>query len=256
MATLTYDPTEFQEGELSADEQESLQIGETLEQEQQQLLAGKFKDAEDLEQAYIELQKKLGDPNQRNQQPEEEQPQDEVEPPQEEVDIDFLDQLWQESLDEYSDDTLNKLQEMDPTDLAQMYLEYRAKVENQEPVQTLQEADVEQLQAIVGGQEQYTNMMGWAKDNLSENEIEMYDAVMDRGDPLACFFAVQALAYRFQDASGVDGQLLTGTTPSSSADVFRSQAELVRAMSDPRYDSDPAYRMDVAEKLERSNLGF
>lgn len=254
MATLTYDPTDYQEGEFTAEEQESLQIGEALEQEQQQLLAGKFKDAEDLEQAYIELQKKLGDPSQRNQQ--EEAPAEEVEKPQEEVDASFLDQLWEESLNEYSDETLQKLQQMDPTDLAQMYLEFRSQIENQEPVQTMGEADVEQLQGIVGGQEQYANMMGWAQQNLSEGEIEMYDAVMDRGDPLACFFAVQALAYRFQDASGVDGQLLTGTTPSSSQDVFRSQAELVRAMSDPRYDSDPAYRQDVAEKLERSNLGF
>lgn len=254
MATLTYDPTDYQEGEFTAEEQESLQIGEALEQEQQQLLAGKFKDAEDLEQAYIELQKKLGDPSQRNQQ--EEAPAEEVEEPQEEVDASFLDQLWEESLNEYSDETLQKLQQMDPTDLAQMYLEFRSQIENQEPVQTMGEADVEQLQGIVGGQEQYANMMGWAQQNLSEGEIEMYDAVMDRGDPLACFFAVQALAYRFQDASGVDGQLLTGTTPSSSQDVFRSQAELVRAMSDPRYDSDPAYRQDVAEKLERSNLGF
>ena len=255
MATLTFDPTEYQEGEFTAEEQEALQIGEALEQEQQQLLAGKFKDAEDLEQAYIELQRKLGDPAQR------EAPQDEVETPQDEVesepvDRSFLDQLWEESLNEYSDETLSKLQEMDPTDLAQMYLEYRAQVENNEPVQAMGEADVEQLQGIVGGQEQYANMMGWAQQNLSEGEIEMYDAVMDRGDPLACFFAVQALAYRFQDASGVDGQLLTGTTPSSSKDVFRSQAELVRAMSDPRYDNDPAYRQDVAEKLERSNLGF
>lgn len=254
MATLTYDPTDYQEGEFTAEEQESLRIGEALEQEQQQLLAGKFKDAEDLEQAYIELQKKLGDPSQRNQQ--EEAPAEEVEEPQAEVDASFLDQLWEESLNEYSDETLQKLQQMDPTDLAQMYLEFRSQIENQEPVQTMGEADVEQLQGIVGGQEQYANMMGWAQQNLSEGEIEMYDAVMDRGDPLACFFAVQALAYRFQDASGVDGQLLTGTTPSSSQDVFRSQAELVRAMSDPRYDNDPAYRQDVAEKLERSNLGF
>lgn len=255
MATLTYDPTEFQEGEFTAEEQDSLRVGEALAENEKQLLAGKFKDAEDLEQAYIELQRKLGDPSQR------EQPQDEVEQPTEEVepepvDQSFLDQLWEESLNEYSDETLNKLQEMDPTDLAQMYLEYRAKVENQEQVTPLEKGDVEQLQNIVGGQEQYANMMGWAQENLSDNEIEMYDAVMERGDPLACFFAVQALAYRFQDASGVDGQLLTGTTPSGNADVFRSQAELVRAMSDPRYDSDPAYRQDVADKLERSNLGF
>jgi hypothetical protein len=84
----------------------------------------------------------------------------------------------------------------------------------------------------------------------------MYDTVMDRGDPLAMFFAVQALNARYQDAVGYDGELLTGQSPRNTSDVFRSQAELVAAMSDPRYDKDPAYRADVADKLDRSNLQF
>ena len=62
MATLTYDANEQVEGELNADEQESLEVGEKLAEQQEQLLAGKFKDAEDLEKAYIELQGKLGKP--------------------------------------------------------------------------------------------------------------------------------------------------------------------------------------------------
>jgi hypothetical protein len=106
MATLTFDPTEAQDGEFSADELDSLKVGEALQEQQEQLLAGKFKDAEDLEQAYIELQKKLGDPSQREAEQVEEAPQDEVEEPQDGVDTDFLDRLWQESQDEYSEETL------------------------------------------------------------------------------------------------------------------------------------------------------
>ena len=49
--------------------------------------------------------------------------------------------------------------------------------------------------------------------------------------------------------------MYTGKAPTSSGDVFRSQQELVRAMSDPRYDNDPAYRQDN-EKLDRSDLEF
>ena len=45
---------------LSAEEQDSLQVGEQMQQAQDQLLAGKYKNAEELEQGYIELQKKLG----------------------------------------------------------------------------------------------------------------------------------------------------------------------------------------------------
>ena len=51
--------------------------------------------------------------------------------------------------------------------------------------------------------------------------------------------------------------MVTGkTAPNNSGDVFRSQQELVAAMNDPRYDRDPAYRQDVIEKLDRSNLEF
>ena len=51
--------------------------------------------------------------------------------------------------------------------------------------------------------------------------------------------------------------MLQGKAPKSGGDVFRSQAELVAAMNDRRYDSDPAYRQDVIQKLERSdNLSF
>jgi hypothetical protein len=254
MATLTFDPTEAQEGEFTADELDSLQVGEALHQQQEQLLAGKFRDAEDLEQAYIELQRKLGDPSQRNAEEVEEAPQEE-EP--EQLDTNFLERLWEESQGEYTEETLDALQNMDPADLAQMYLEFRSQVEEGVPQgEVLTEGDVQALQGIVGGQDQYAQMMGWAQETLSEQEISMYDSVMEKGDPLACYFAVNALALRYQDVQGYDGQMLTGKAPATQQQGFRSQAELVRAMSDPRYDNDPAYRADIAAKLEISDLNF
>ena len=84
----------------------------------------------------------------------------------------------------------------------------------------------------------------------------MYDSVMDRGDPASAFFAAQALRYRFNETVGTDGQMLTGSASSDNADSFRSQAELVTAMSDPRYDNDPAYRNDLLSKLDRSDINF
>ena len=84
----------------------------------------------------------------------------------------------------------------------------------------------------------------------------MYDKVMENGDPVACYFAVQALKGRYEDASGVEGEMLTGKAPTNKGDVFRSQAEVVRAMTDTRYEKDPAYRQDIYDKLERSNLNF
>ena len=240
-------PDESPAGELNADEQESLQLGEEMEAQQEQRLAGKYKNAEELEAAYLELQKKLGDQSSK------EEPEDT--PEEESSDGSLLDQLWEQSqADKYSDETLQQLAKADPNELAKMYLDYRSKAEKSAGPQ-MTEADATNLRNAVGGDEKYSEMIGWASENLTSQEIELYDSIMERGDPAAAYFAVQALAYRYQDANGVEGNLVQGKSPATSGG-FRSQAELVQAMSDPRYDSDPAYRQDVTRKLERSNIAF
>ena len=255
MATLTYNPNEQSEGELTTEEQESLEVGEKLAEQQGELLAGKFKDAEALEQGYIELQKKLGTPKEETEEEVTETKDEKVEEKEEEVDTSFLDTLWDESQKEFTKDTLSKLEGMKPQDVAQMYLQYRSE-NQQEPAPQFTEKNVEDLKGIAGGETAYNDMLVWAKENLKEGEVEMYDKVMDQGNPLAAFFAVQALKYRYDDAKGVDGEMLQGKAPKSTADVYKSQAQVVKDMNDPQYEKDPAYRQAIYDKLERSNLQF
>ena len=240
-------PDESPVGELNADEQESLQIGEEMESQQEQRLAGKYKNAEELEAAYLELQKKLGEKTPET--------STEEEPEQESSDGSLLDQLWEQAkADKFDNETLQQLSKADPNELAKMYLEYRQKAESNTQAQMTAQ-DATNLKNAVGGEEKYNEMIGWAAQNMSSQEIDLYDSVMEKGDSAAAYFAVQALAYRYQESNGVEGNLVQGKSPSTSPG-FRSQAELVQAMSDPRYDSDPAYRQDVTRKLERSNIQF
>ena len=257
MATLTYDPSEQVEGELTEEEQNSLEVGEKMAEQQEQMLAGKFKTAEDLEQGYIELQKKLGEPKEEKAEPESKEEPKEEEPKEDKVDTSFLNTLWEEATSDkdFTKETLDKLSSLDSRELAQMYLQDRA-ANPVEPAPEFTEDSIKDLKGIVGGDEAYKDMMGWATQNLSEKEVKMYDAVMDKGDPLAAFFAVQSLTYRFNDAKGVDGEMLQGKAPKSTGDTFKSQAQVVKAMSDPQYDKDPAYRQAIYDKLERSNLEF
>ena len=239
------------QGELNADEQESLQIGEEMEQQQETMLAGKYKNAEELEAAYIELQKKLGstdkeEPAQETEETTEEETEDEP------VDSSLFDRLWEESKGDFNEDTLKELSGAKPEELAKMYLDYRSK----QPTGTLSEADANSLKEYVGGDQAYTDMISWASSNLEEAEINMYDAVMEAGDRNAAFFAMQALAYKYNDKIGVEGKLLQGKAPSNQTKGFKSQAEVVTAMQDPRYDRDPAYRQEVMAKLESSNVNF
>ena len=82
MATLTYDSTPADQPEFNEAEQEALAIGERQAQEESAAYAGKFKDAEELEKAYIELQKKLVEPDEQEPelQREEETTEEEVSP--------------------------------------------------------------------------------------------------------------------------------------------------------------------------------
>ena len=212
--TLTMKETPVNSEILNSDEQDSLAVAESLEGGEQPLLAGKFKDPQALEQAYVELQKKLGEPR------------DEV-----------------QSTEDESESTASAEEE-------------ETSSESEADVETLSEAQAQELMDMVGGDKAYQSMLSWAGDNFSKEEVEMYDGVMESGNPNAIFFAVQALQARYNDAVGSDGQLLTGRGAQNTDDSFRSQAELVAAMSDPRYDRDPAYRADLMRRLENSDVEF
>lgn len=247
--TLTY--TEESSSELNAEEQESLAVGEQMQQEQEGLLAGKYNSPEALEKAYLELQQKLGSNEETPTEPVEES----TEEPAEEYANNIFDSLWNEyeSDDGVSEDLINSLKEMDTTELAEMYLQQRSQTTDSD----FTDDQVDNLQKVVGGAQQYDSMIEWAKDNADPNEIEMFDRVMDSGDAASAYFAIRAMGQRWAESVGYEGNLIQGKAPRpDSGNQFRSQAELVSAMNDPRYESDEAYRNDVLEKLERSNLNF
>tara|TARA_B100001741_G_scaffold260665_1_gene224494 strand:+ start:2986 stop:3627 length:642 start_codon:yes stop_codon:yes gene_type:complete len=210
--TFTMKETPVNSEVLNSDEQDSLAVAESLEGGEQPLFAGKFKDPQALEQAYVELQKKLGEP--RDEVP---TPEDEGEPAKEEP-------------TEESEDTDNG--------------------------EGLSEEQAEFLMDMVGGDKVYRSMLQWASDNFSKDEVSMYDSVMESGNPNAIYYAVQALQARYNDSTGTDGETLTGRGAGSDDDSFKSQAELVAAMGDPRYDRDPAYRKDIMRRLENSDVDF
>lgn len=256
---LSYDATPDAEvmSSIESDEASSLAIGEELIAQHEGMLAGKYKNAQDLEKAYMELEKKLGG---NNREESEEETYDEEPVEEESRDYSDLSELLSLAGDEYSEkgelsaETLEAFSQMSSQDLVQAYFEMQA---NQPSVQgrELSNQEVNQLQNSVGGQAAYNQLTSWAAENFSESEIEAFDSLVESGNTNAIQLALQALYYRYTDAMGVEGELLSGK-PARSQDAFRSQAELVRAMSDPRYDNDPAYRQDVIEKLERSDVEF
>ena len=262
--TLTYDAgtdTVTTGENLSEDEQDSLEVGEKLVAEQEQLLAGKYKDAEELEKAYIELQKKLGSDDEKGE-AETEATQDE---PEEAEELSPATQLIVDASLEFNEkgeldpETLSKFEGMSSQDLVSAYMDMQSKAAEIEPQQEapdLTDAQVNTIKNSAGGEDEYRNIIGWAEQNLPKDTVQAFDALCDSGNVEAIQLAVNGLKAQYENANGYEGRMLSGKPPQTSGDVYRSQAELVAAMSDPRYDNDPAFRMDVMEKLDRSDIQF
>lgn len=106
----------------------------------------------------------------------------------------------------------------------------------------------------VGGSEKYSEIVSWAKANLSDAEINAYNAAVSSGDLAQAKLAVLGLSAKFSKAVGSEPRLVQGRTNSASEDVFESTAQLTEAMRDPRYRNDPAFRAKVQAKLARSNI--
>ena len=243
---------------LTPEEQDSLQVGEQLSQQEEKLYAGKYKDAQELEKAYVELQKKLG---------EGEETEVAEEQPEEKPKLSEGASLITDATDEYfkngnklSEDTMQKFASMSSQDLIKAYLEVQSDPQyqsvNAEPAPAITDSEINQIKNSAGGEQAYANIINWSKSNLDKSAISAFDQVVETGSIEAIKLAVSGLKAEYDKANGVEGRMVTGKAPTKSGDVFRSQQELVAAMNDPRYDRDPAYRQDIIEKLDRSDLEF
>jgi hypothetical protein len=232
-------------------------------------LPQKFQNPEELAKAYQSLEKRLGQP--RNDNPENlpsvEQPDDtsvDDTPAEEAPNIDpklMADrqaqmQAWSQQFGEFSNEYMvsGKLSEQSYAKLSQMGYPpavVDAYIEGQKAVA---EKSTYDLLEQVGGKRGFKEIHDWAAQSLSEDEIKSYNALLESGSDQQAQFAVKGLYARYKAANGSNPRLLNGSQGKVTSGAFRSVAEVTRAMSDPRYKSDPAYRKDVERKLESSNV--
>ena len=259
--TLSYQPettTETIPDNLTPEEQDSLAVGEKMQAAEDNLLAGKYKDARELEKAYVELQKKLGEKEEDTEQVSAEEKSEEK--PQFSDNASLITSASEEYYangNKLSDETMAKFSSLSTQDLIKAYIEVQAaQPEQAAPPAEITQDQINQIKNSAGGEQQYANIINWAKSNLPKESINAFDEVVNTGSVQAIQLAVAGLKTEYNNANGVEGRMVTGKQAPNKGDVFRSQAELVRAMNDPRYDNDPAYRQDIIEKLDRSDLDF
>lgn len=116
-----------------------------------------------------------------------------------------------------------------------------------------QEAKVEvernEMAECIGGREVFNDVLKWASENCSADEIASINAVRDKN---IIKMILKDLKARMEDKEGITPDYTKGDGSKPAVDVYRSQAEMFEAISNPKYQKDEAYRLDVQKKIAAS----
>ena len=247
---------------MSAEDLQTLAKNET---DENGLILGKFKSVEDLAASYKELEGKLGQVSEEDQATEETEEETEEEfnaeeyygdglaSVLEEVGIDAQD-ITQRFTDtgEISEDDYSRLGEAGfSRQVVDTYLDGLRGMGEGDEIPTQQ---IQNIKDSVGGDEAYEQMADWCQQNLSEQEIKAFDKITETADAPVIQLAVEGLYTRYQNAMGVEPDLVTGRPAASGPNPYRSTAEVQAAMSDPRYGKDVTYTENVYSRLNNSDV--
>ena len=251
---------------MSRQDLETLAKNET---DENGLILGKFKSVEDLAASYKELEGKLGAATEEDQAETSEQEETET------TESDF------DAEEYYGDGLASVLEEVgiDPQEISNRFAEtgeindddYTKLGEagfSKQVIDTyldglrnggvtgedIASAQIQGIKDSIGGDDNYSKMVAWAVDNLPANEVNEFNSLTETGNATAIKFAVQGLYSQYNNAMGVEPNLVTGRASQSGPTPFRSTAEVVTAMSDPRYGKDVTYTEDVQRRLGGSDV--
>jgi hypothetical protein len=269
--------TQSESPALSAENEEMLAAMAGEGDQPDELLAGKYKSVQDLEKAYKELQTKLSRGESVAPEPEdngdadegEAEPEDKEDEPAgdareiygdliggklEEAQINFQDMnvRWQQTGTLEAEDYEQLAEAGFNRDMVDAYLSGLQYKQTQDTALSVKE--VASIKQSLGGEAEYNKMIEWAASNLSADEVEGFNQIINTQPMAAVKMAITGLHARYSAVEGREPKLIGGRAPKGSTDKFESTAQLVAAMSDPKYSTDPAYQRKVQEKLSRSSI--
>ena len=249
---------------MSQQDLETLAKNET---DENGLILGKFKSVEDLAASYKELEGKLGQVTEEDQLQTEETETVESEFNAEEfygdglasvleevgIDAQDISNRFQES-GEINEDDYTKLGEAGfSKQVIDTYLDGLRGASSEQGVD-IASSQIQGIKDSVGGDETYGKMVACALESLPAEEVKAFNDLTETANAPAIKMAVQGLYSQYNNAMGVEPNLVSGKASSSGPTPYRSTAEVVTAMSDPRYGKDVTYTEDVQRRLGGSDV--
>jgi hypothetical protein len=232
-------------------------------------LPEKFKSAQDMAAAYSELEKKLGKGEHKSDTSDDVVDDDDVsdeDPVTKEVAETGIPEDSARSVvenaglnfDEMSDRFWNNDQQISAEDyeaLAKAGIPKHLVDQFAEGQKAVIQMERQEAFTLVGGEQNYSEMIQWASKNLTETEIAAYDRAVNSNDKGSRDMAIKGLAARYSGKVGFEpSREIAGTGSRGSADVYESIAQLQEDMSNPKYKTDSAFRRRVEQKLGRSDI--
>ena len=227
--------------------------------------AGKYESVEELEKGYAELQKKLSGQEETTEEVSESK--EEAAPANaseiygeyigsrlDEAGVDYqgMNTKWQET-GKLDDDDYTALEGAGfSKDMVEAYLDgvqYRAEQDSQ-----LAAKEVAAIKNEFGGEQVYDQMITWAAGNLDKAEVDAFNNMLKTSNPHQIRIAVAGIQAAYMNNAPREPKLVGGRTAKANTTKFNSTAQVVAAMNDERYATDPAYRQEVQEKLSRSKV--
>jgi len=220
---------------------------EQTQEDRPEWLPEKFKSPEDMANAYSELEKKMG-AGANEQEQEEGETTDEEEQPDDNTkeDTNTNDVIVEASKEFFENDGV--ISEETYKNLAEIGLPKELVDSYAAGQQALQQSEEGSIKSVTEGN--WDQMAEWAANNLSPEEVNTFDDIVQNGTVEQARLATKGLYAQFKAENGVSPKLVQGAVSGSSTMPFKSNQELARAMSDPRYKSgDKSYHEEIDRRI-------
>lgn len=106
---------------------------------------------------------------------------------------------------------------------------------------------------LAGGEEEYRRMTDFVR-SLGQSEVNAFNRAIQNADLAQLNNMFIGYKSRMVQRSGTSNPVILGNNSGGSQGGYANKNAMVKAMSDPRYGSDPEYTNEVQTRLMRSSF--
>ena len=149
------------------------------------------------------------------------------------------------SLSEETIEALNKAGY--PPEVIEAFIEGRVAME---------ERFTKAIYESVGGEKEYRSIVNWASQNLTKKSIDAFNRAIDNNNINAITLMLEGMKAKMVVKMGTAKKSIHGgaSAPNGSPKGYNSKADVIKAMSDPRYGRDAGYTRMVEQQMWATNF--